>query len=118
MRGLTGFLMRREVVLAAFLLLKLAAVIMAGATLGGVEAWTVGVLSLTVYAVIAWFAWQRRAVSVWAMTVIMLYEGSGALITGIEYFNAAPALGVIGVVVAVYLVLGALAVFSSRRAER
>lgn len=118
MRGLTGFLLRREVVLATFLLLKLAAVIMAGTTLGSVEAWTFGVLSLAVYAIIAWFAYRGRVISVWAMTIIMLYEGSGALITGIEYFDAAPALGITGITVAVYLVLGALSVFSSRHRGR
>ncbi|BDQ34074.1 hypothetical protein [Pseudodesulfovibrio portus] len=114
MRGVTGFLMRRGVVLSAFLLLKLAAVITAGTTLGSVEGWTIGILSLAVYATIAWFAHRNRVISIWAITVIMLYEGSGALITGIQYFNAAPAIGIMGVTVAVYLVLGALVVFSSR----
>ena len=118
MRGLTGFLLRREVVLAAFLLLKLAAVIATGLSMGSIETWGIGILALATYAVICWFAHQRRVISIWAATIIILYEASSALTTGIEYFKTAPAIGVISFAVAAYLILGALVIFSSRHKGR
>lgn len=118
MRAAVGFLLRRGPVLAVFPLLKLAAVIAEGVVVNTVDVWTFGVLAVIVYAVIAWFAWQRRIVSIWAMTLIMLYEGSGALLTGLRNLGTAPVLGAVSVAVAIYLVLGALTVFSSRRGGR
>lgn len=118
MRRLTGFLLRREVVLAVFLLLKLAAVITTGLTIGTVETWGIGILALVTYTVIAWFAHQRRVISIWAATLIILYEGSNALTTGVEYFDTAPAIGIISFTVALYLVMGALVIFSSRHRAR
>ena len=118
MRALSGFLFRRDVALAAFLLLKLAAVVVSGLAMGDTRTWAVGCMALAVYGIIAWFAWQRRTLSIWAITIIMLYEGSGALLTGLARFDAAPAVGVLGIAVAAYLILGALSVFSSRRTGR
>ena len=92
MRGLPGILFRRDVALAVFLILKLVAVLVAGFSLGTVEVWTIGVLTLAVYGIIAWFALQRRTISIWAITIIMLYEGSGALLTGFDQFGSAPAI--------------------------
>lgn len=118
MGGPFAFLLRREVVLIVFLLLKLAAVITTALTVDAIEAWGIGILALLTYSVIAWFAYKRRTVSIWAITLIMLYEGSGALLTGIENFDTAPAIGGIGFIVAVYLVLGALTILSSRHTRR
>ncbi|MBG0790512.1 MAG: hypothetical protein H0S80_08470 [Desulfovibrionaceae bacterium] len=118
MRGLPGFLLRRDVVLAAFLLLKLAAVVIAGLTLGTAQAWAIGVLALAVYGVIAWFARSGRLISIWAITIIILYEASGALLTGVAQFKQAPGIGLLGIAVAAYLLLGALSVFSGRHARR
>lgn len=118
MRGLTRFLLRREVALIAFLLLKLAAVTTAGLATDETRTWGLGILALVTYTVIAWFAWRGRVLSIWAITILMLYEASGALITGLEQFNSAPAIGVIGIVTAAYLVMGALMIFASRHARR
>lgn len=114
MRGLAGFLFRRETVLAAFLVLKALTVVVNGVMLGSNEAWGIGVLALMTYGAIVWFAYKRQVISIWAISIIMLYEGSGILLAGLERLDSAPALGVLGLGIAAYMVVGALVVFSSR----
>lgn len=115
MRGLLEFLFRRGSVLVGFLLLKAAAVLVNGLASDSGAVWGLGILALLVYAVIAWFAHTGRLVSIWAITVLMLYEGAGALLLAWSSLGSAPGIAAIGLCAALYLILGALVVFSSRR---
>jgi len=114
MRGPAGFLFRRETVLVAFLVLKALTVTVNGVMLGSTEAWGIGILALLTYGTIVWFASKRQVISIWAISIIMLYEGSGILLAGLEKLASAPGLGVLGLGVAAYLVVGALVIFSGR----
>lgn len=115
MSALLRFLFTPGHALAGFLLLKAAAVAAHGLTQGTVEAWGIGILALIVYGIIAGFARAGRVVSIWAATVLMLYEGAGALLLGWSGLTGAPVVAVVGFVAAAYLIVGALAVFASRR---
>ncbi|XXJ21443.1 hypothetical protein ACR42D_18265 [Desulfovibrio caledoniensis] len=115
MRALLAFLFTRKHALVGFLLLKAVAVIVNGLARGSAEAWGIGILALMVYAIIARFAQAGRAISIWAVTLLMLYEAAGALLLAWSGLTSAPAMALIGLVVALYLIVGALAVFASRR---
>jgi hypothetical protein len=115
MGALLRFLFTRKHALAGFLLLKTAAVLVNGLVRGTAEAWGMGILALAVYAIIARFAQAGRIVSIWAITVLMLYEGAGALLLAWSSLPGAPVAAVIGLLVAAYLVTGALTVLASRR---
>lgn len=115
MGALLRFLFTRKRALAGFLLLKTAAVLVNGLARGTAEAWGMGILALAVYAVIARFAQAGRVVSIWAITVLMLYEGAGALLLAWSSLPGAPAVALTGLLVAAYLVTGALTVLASRR---
>ena len=114
MRGLLEILLRRKTVLIVFLVLKCLTATVNGLTLDSGEAWGLGILAVATYAVIAWFANQGRLVSIWAISIIMLFEGSGLLLFCLHTFSSAPLLTLVGLVVTGYLFLGALIVFSSR----
>ena len=118
MRRVFDLIFRREVVLIIFLCLKALAAVFTGVTVNSNEAWGIGILALMTYAVIAWFAYKRRVVSIWAISVIMLYEGVGTMLTSWTNFSAGPAIASLGLLVGTYLILGGLAVFSSRHARR
>lgn len=115
MNALLRFLFSPGHALIGFLLLKTAAVLAHGLAQGSTEAWGTGILALLVYGIIAGFARAGRVISIWAVTVLMLYEGAGALLLGWSGLQGAPGVAVIGFVAAAYLIAGALAVFSSRR---
>jgi len=117
MRKLIGLLFRREVVLVAFMILKAIAAVFTGLTVNSNEAWGIGILAVLTYGIIAWFAYKRRVISIWALSVIMLYEGAGTLLTSWTYFASSPALASLGFVVGGYLILGGLVVFSSRHGQ-
>ncbi|WP_316899248.1 hypothetical protein [Pseudodesulfovibrio indicus] len=117
MRALLEFLFKRRNVLLGFLLIKAIAAVASGLLAGTAEVWAIGVLAVGVYAVIARFAYSGRIISIWAITVLMLYEGAGALLLAWSSLTSAPGVAVIALAVALYLILGALAVFSSRRAN-
>ncbi|WP_319582934.1 hypothetical protein [uncultured Pseudodesulfovibrio sp.] len=115
MRALLEFLFTRKHALVGFLLLKAVAVVVNGLVQGAAEVWGIGILALIVYAVIARFALSGRVISIWAITLLMLYEAAGALLLAWSSLTGAPAVALIGLVVAVYLIVGALVVFASRR---
>lgn len=115
MRALLQFLLRRETVLIAFLLIKAVTATANGLALNSGEAWGIGLLALATYSVIAWFACKGRLVSIWAISLIMLFEGSGLLLRSLADFPEAPVPALIGMAVTAYLFLGTLIVFSSRR---
>jgi hypothetical protein len=115
MRALLEFLFTRKHVLIGFMLLKALAVVVNGLVLGTAEAWGIGILALMVYGIIARFAQAGRVLSIWAVTILMLYEAAGALLAALSGLGSAPATALIGLAAAAYLVVGALAVFASRR---
>jgi hypothetical protein len=115
MRALLEFLFTRKHALVGFLLLKTIAVAVNGLVRGTAEVWGLGILALLVYAIIARFAQAGRALSIWAITLLMLYEAAGALLLAWSSLTSAPGAALIGLVVAAYLIVGALAVFASRR---
>jgi hypothetical protein len=115
MRALFAFLFTRKHALVGFLLLKAVAVIVNGLVQGSAEVWGIGILALMVYAIIARFAQAGRTLSIWAVTLLMLYEAAGALLLAWSGLTNAPGLALIGLAVAAYLIVGALAVFASRR---
>ena len=115
MRALLEFLFTRKHALIGFLLLKAVAVIVNGLVRGSAEIWGIGILALIVYGIIARFAQAGRAISIWAATLLMLYEAAGALLLAWASLTNAPAVALIGLVVAAYLIVGALVVFASRR---
>lgn len=117
MRTLFDLLFRREVVLVVFMILKTIAAIFSGVTVNSNEVWGIGILAVLTYGVIAWFAYRRRVISIWALSIIMLYEGAGTLLTSWTYFASSPALASLGFVVGAYLILGGLVVFSSRHGQ-
>jgi len=115
MRTLFEFLFTRKHALIGFLLLKTIAVVINGMVQASAEVWAVGILALVVYGIIARFAQAGRAISIWAATLLMLYEAAGALLVAWAGLPDAPAAVLIGLAVAAYLITGALAVFASRR---
>ena len=115
MRALLQFLFTRKHALIGFLLLKAVAVIVNGVLQGTAEVWGIGILALLVYAIIARFAQAGRTISIWAATVLMLYEAAGALLLAWGSLPSAPGTALIGLIVAAYLIIGALAVLGSRR---
>jgi hypothetical protein len=115
MRALLEFLFTRKHALIGFLLLKTVAVVVNGLVQGSAEVWGIGILALAVYATIARFAQAGRVLSIWAVTLLMLYEAAGALLLAWSSLTSAPAMALIGLVVALYLIVGALVVFASRR---
>lgn len=110
-----AFILRPKVVLVAYLCIKAVAAALHGLSAGTTEAWGIGILMLLTYSVIAWFAAQRMVISIWAITILMLYDAAGAVLGGLHQFSTAPAAALIGFVVGVYMVMGALVVFQSRR---
>lgn len=114
MRSLFGFLFKREVILVAFMLFKLVAATLNGLNLGTVDAWGMGILMLMTYSVITWFAHKRQIISIWAISIIMLYDAAGAVMGGLAQLGPAPAVGIIGFAVGLYMIFGALVIFSSR----
>ncbi|EGB15173.1 putative monovalent cation/H+ antiporter subunit A [Pseudodesulfovibrio mercurii] len=115
MTALLRFLFTRGHALAGFLLLKAVAVVVNGLAQGTAEVWGLGILTLVVYGIIARFAQAGRVISIWAITVLMLYEAAGGLLLAWSSLTQAPGVAAIGFAVAAYLVVGALAVLSSRR---
>ncbi|WP_272701526.1 hypothetical protein [Desulfovibrio sp. Fe33] len=115
MGALLRFLLTRKHVLIGFLLLKTLAVLVNGLAQGSTEAWGIGILALLVYGIIARFAHAGRLVSIWAITLLMLYEAAGALLLAWSSLTNAPGVALIGFAAAAYLIAGALVVFSSRR---
>ncbi|BCS88838.1 hypothetical protein [Pseudodesulfovibrio sediminis] len=114
MRPLLGFLFKREVVLVAFLLIKGVAAMLNGLQNNTTEAWGMGILMLLTYSVIVWFAYKRQRISIWAISILMIYDAAGAVIGGWQHFNTAPAVGVIGLIVGLYITFGAMVIFSGR----
>jgi len=117
MRALFAFLFTRKHALIGFLLLKTIAVVVNGLVRGSAEVWGISILALAVYAIIARFAQAGRVLSIWAITLLMLYEAAGALLLAWSSLASAPGTALIGLVVALYLIVGALAVFASRRED-
>lgn len=117
MRALLEFLFNRRNALIGFLLVKAAAALVNGLLSDSAEVWGIGVLAVAVYAVIAWFAHSGRVISIWAISILMLYEGAGALLLAWANLTLAPGVALVALAVALYLILGALTVFSSRRAD-
>ncbi|MGE4422535.1 MAG: hypothetical protein AB7D39_09575 [Pseudodesulfovibrio sp.] len=115
MRALLAFLFTRKHALIGFLVLKAVAVLVNGLVRGTAEVWGIGILALIVYAIIARFAQAGRVLSIWAITLLMLYEAAGALLLAWSGLTDAPGMALIGLAVAAYLIVGALAVFASRR---
>ncbi|NDV18245.1 hypothetical protein GO013_02275 [Pseudodesulfovibrio sp. JC047] len=115
MRALVALLFRRQVVLVVFMVLKIIASIFSGVTVNSNEAWGIGLLAVLTYGVIAWLAYKRLVISIWAISIIMLYEGAGTLLTSWAYITSSPALALLGLAVGAYLIFGGLVVFSSRR---
>lgn len=115
MCSIFNFLFRRETVLVAFLLFKVAATVFHGVTMNTTEAWGIGIMALMTYSVIALFAWKRHAISIWAISIIILYDAAGSVAGAWDSLSTSPVAGVVGMALGVYLILGGLAVFSSRR---
>ncbi len=118
MRNLARFLLQRDAMLMGFLVVKAATSVIKGVAVNSNEVWGLGVLAVAAYAVIAWFAHQGRVVSIWAITLLMLYEGAGLLLMGVKLFPSSPLTAVLGLIVAAYVILGALIVFPSRHGGR
>ncbi|WP_319541587.1 hypothetical protein [uncultured Pseudodesulfovibrio sp.] len=117
MRRVFDIVFRRDIVIVVFMILKAIAAIFTGLTVGSNEVWGIGILAVLTYGVIAWFAYKRRVISIWALSVIMLYEGAGTLLMSWTYFGSSPALASLGFVVGGYLILGGLVVFASRHGQ-
>ena len=115
MRALLNLLLQRRTVLLFFPAFKAVAAVVNGLAANTAEAWGIGILAVLVYSAISWFAWRGRIISIWAITVLMLFEASGLLLGSLAAFGEAPVRAVIGVLLTLYLILGGLIVFSSRR---
>ncbi len=113
-----GFLRRREVILVIFLLAKTAQSVIVGLAVNTNEVWGFGILALLVYLVLAWFTYQRQIISIWAISVLMLYEASGPFINTLKDLAAAPmdnmGMGMATLIVSGYILYGALVIFQSR----
>jgi len=116
--NLIHFLLQRDAMLMGFLVVKAATSLIKALAVGSNEAWGLGILAVVVYGIIAWFAHQGRGVSIWAITLLMLYEGAGLLLLALGAFTSSPFMALLGMAVAAYVILGALIVFPSRHARR
>ena len=115
MRALILFLLQRRTVLLLFPVIKAVAAVVNGLTVNTIETWGIGILAVLTYSIISWFAYQGRLISVWAITVLMLFEASGLVLSSLAAFNETPVPALLGLVLSVYLILGGLVVFASRR---
>ena len=113
-----GFLRRREVILVIFLLAKTAQSVIVGLAVNTNEVWGFGIIALLVYLVLAWFTYQRQIISIWAISVLMLYEASGPFINTLKDIAAAPmdnmGMSMATLIVSGYILYGALVIFQSR----
>ncbi len=115
MGGLLRFLFTPAHALVGFLIVKALTVLTNGFVRASAEVWTVGVLALVVYGVIAWFAHKGRLVSIWAVVVLMLVEGADALVNAAGTLETYPLLSLLEFIMAVYLIIAAYVVFAARR---
>ncbi|MCJ2165553.1 MULTISPECIES: hypothetical protein [unclassified Pseudodesulfovibrio] len=118
MRTLIEFLLRRETVLVGFLIIKTVTAVLKGLALNTGETWGMGILAVATYAIIAWFAHKGRVISIWAISIIMLYEGTGLLLVSLGAFPAALSVALIGLAATAYIFIGTLITFSSRHVRR
>lgn len=108
---------KRETVLIAFLVAKAVHGLVVGLTVNTSEAWGNGILAVLVYGVISWFAHKGQGISIWAISLIMMFEGTSQFGSAWKGFDANPAVSSMVFVVATYIVLGAMVIFLNRRRE-
>jgi len=109
-----GFLFRNEVILIFFMLVKIINAVMNGINVNSNEAWAIGILAILTYSVLAWFAYKRQAISIWAISIIMLYDAVGSTSAALNNFATTPTTSVMALIMSGYIILGALVIFSSR----
>lgn len=113
-----AFLRRRETILIFFLFAKTVSSVIVGRAINSNEAWGLGILALLVYLVLAWFTYKRQIISIWAISVIMLYEASGPFINTLKILAATPMdntiMSILTLIVSGYILYGALVIFQSR----
>lgn len=107
-------LLRTDTAMAVFLVAKLIKCISLGVVAQSNEVWAIFILTMLVYGVIAWFAHKRQIISIWAMVIIMFYEGVDQVSMSLGALGSSPVLNVLALVVAVYVILGGMALFVNR----
>lgn len=112
------FLLKREVILAIFVLMTLVVGISDGAAGGSRESWTVGILTILVYSTLAWFTHKRRLIATWATVAVLIVTGSGYLydgFVGLVQGSDASFITLLGkALVGIYLTWGALLIHRER----
>ena len=116
--GRFTFLLRREVILAIFVLSTVVVGLSDGASGGSRESWTVGILTILVYSTLAWFTHQRWLIATWATILVLLATGSGYLYDGFVGLTHDSEAGfltlIVKALVGIYLSWGALIIHRER----
>lgn len=109
-----GTLFRPKFSLPVFLAAKAIESLVLGLMGHSNQIWALGILTILVYGTIAWFAHKHQPISVWAMSLIMLYEGIGQISTSVRLLQTAPFLNLPILCVAIYVVIGGMVLFGTR----
>ncbi len=120
MTGRFSFFLSRKAILAAFVLSALVSGL-TGAVAGAENSWSLAGLSVAVFAVLAYFTYQRQILATWTTILVLLVNGSGFLYDGLTVLvgnREGPwAFVPVQIVVGVYLTWGALVLHRERHIE-
>ncbi|MGL1861144.1 MAG: hypothetical protein OCC46_01320 [Pseudodesulfovibrio sp.] len=115
-----AFFLRRETILAAFVLSGLVTAIIDGMRVGTQEVWITGLVTVVTFSLLAWFTHQRRLLATWATILVLIVTGSGYLydsFTSLTHASEGMVLvDIFKVVAGIYLTWGALIIHRERHA--
>ncbi len=115
-----AFFLRRETILAAFVLSGLVTAIIDGMRVGTQEVWITGLVTIVTFSLLAWFTHQRRLLATWATILVLIVTGSGYLYDSFNSLAHASEgmvlVDIFKVVAGIYLTWGALIIHRERHA--